>query len=508
MADVPKMTRKSKYLLMNEAKKLAWEVGTADPWPISRMPESYGGIKGARYMQALSNVLSRGIDRRDSRLSFFVKLELVKQKKARFVPRPIQFRRAEYCVAYAQYYKPIEGLIYEFEGDGYSFPEGRLFAKNLNSVQRGELIYQKWCNIDDPFAACLDFSRYDEHISLDHLKAAHRFKTMVIGDREFSRLDTWQYNNRGRSQAGVYFSHEGGRCSGDMNTAGDNNALTLLMLNIAAREVGLKCNFLIDGDDSIIFCSRRDWALKGDRFMQALVNLGMTVKVEGYATIMEHIDFCQCRPVLVGGSYRMVRNPGKVVSKMGFTTKPYTLDMYASYIQQLGYAEGLINLGVPVLQSFAYMCARVKAKHNIKWDEREDHVYYLRRELGSQWRDKIGKLPAPSEISAETRASFAAAFDFPYPQQLFWEQVFDAEDVQPVDIVALFPTTTIIDWPEDLVPDGVDVRAPWVCLPKENKRSMLNVIHVKEVADRLIRLVKRLLIKVGVRSPSRKAFAQ
>lgn len=344
----------------------------------------------------------------DTRVRLFTKMEripLVKRGKPK-APRAIQTRSQEYHWQLAKFTKPLEHRLYAWKVNGR-----RVIAKGLNLHQRAELLRKHM----RPGMACfaLDATDWDGHCHADLLKLEHRYYLKVFQrNQELEYLLSAQLRNKGRTMTGVSYLVEGARMSGDMNTALGNCVLAASLAFYA-----LECIFphaitadlasvVCDGDDTLVFAPL-DWS---ERLQEALprvyANFGHALRIDGYATELENIEFCQHKPLLLSnGSWVMVPNPRKVLQTAFMATGANAF--CSAYYGTLWDCRARIHDGVPV---YAPLFSRL-AKEN---PARLRGEFFFGFEHSNP---KFVNVP----ITLEQRAQFARVWDFPIEDQLAWE---------------------------------------------------------------------------------------
>jgi len=431
------------------ARHLADELISVVPWDDDRMPNLYTGAKRQRYLWGLQLYRDNGVCRKFSKLSMFVKAERLPPFKVNPDPRAIQARHPAYCVPISKFLKPLEGPLYEFEGDGDYFPIGRLFGKGLGAADRATLLLEKMSMFRDCVVVSVDFSRFDKHVSVEHLKSEHVVYLRKYGnDPELRKLLAYALRNQGRSTNGYKYVCEGGRMSGDMDTALGNCIIVLLMVHAIMCKTYY--NVMIDGDDFLIFMEGEDWNRCRDTLGPAFCEYGMTAKIEQAVRIPEQVDWCQSHFVRLPGGPRFIRNPAKVISGMGSTMKYAQGKGRYNYLRTIGQAEMLIERGVPILQSYAHMFYRagVAGKGKLLELQPNDELYY--RVVREMKAEKISTLAdvdcRPQRVTDEARASFELAFGIGASEQLAWEARFDAEALNVDRDVCLSTEYNHADW--------------------------------------------------------------
>jgi hypothetical protein len=235
--------------------------------------------------------------------------------------------------------------------------------KGYNAQEVGRIVAAKWGAFRDPAGIGLDASRFDQHCSKVALQWEHSVYYQVFPrNRLLRRLLSWQILNKGRGyvkDGRVKYQVEGCRMSGDMNTALGNCLIMCGLVWGYADALGINIQLINNGDDCVVFMERADV----NRFREGLdtwfLEMGYSMKVEDTVYELEHVEFCQTKPVWTPQGCLMVRNPHIAVAKDCFSI--HALDRYMGAAKQLTVlAAGGLSLtgGLPVWQSFYRLLAR------------------------------------------------------------------------------------------------------------------------------------------------------
>lgn len=395
---------------------------------ILEMPLRYAGAKRARYLQAVERFFAHGVRAIDAQCTMFVKGDRFDgYEKVDPDPRAIQFRSAVYCVALARFLQPIEHYIYQMSGFSSGVPETRNIAKGLNQTQRAELLNDKLSHFRRPVVISLDASRFDKHVSHDLLKVEHSVYLGVNPHWEFRRLLSMQLINIVKSNLGLKYVAHGRRMSGDMNTALGNCLIMLLMVLSYMWYLSVsKWDCLDDGDDCLLIVEEEDLDLILSTVAPHFLEYGMQMKVECVAHSLFEVIFCQSSVVEWSEArFKFVRDYRAVISKSLTGIRHWQDPSYRlKVIRAIGLCELVLNLGVPVLQSFACAILRNVGKPsdlNLASDGLRARV---QRELRA-----LGKKPSdiqPRQVERSARLSFAVAFGCDVDEQLALEAFFDS----------------------------------------------------------------------------------
>lgn len=409
------------------ARKLGPRVGK--PWSddelcswISSLPSK----KRKRYESAFESLKIQPFCNADAQVTCFVKLELTKRKAGKFYkPRMIQYRTARYLVHVARWLKPIEHAVYGMRN--VLTPNGGMeVAKSMSAGQRGECLARKAGLLKRPYSLSLDCTAFDAHVNTDLLGLEHFFYRKLGRYACWSSVDCGglaramrlQLSNRVRGvfpDGSISYVTDGRRMSGDLNTALGNVSLFCIMISLVLSEnlPARTYQILDDGDDCVVLVEKEYVQLLSDRLVGEFEKFGMVLKVENVsdASVVESIEFCQSKPVLVGRSYRMVRNFHKVqATTMAGTRWHKTLDSFKEFCWSVGVGDGIACKGVPILQEWFTYLRRISVGCQLN-----------REIIDDIWRFgnvDFGKPFDPVEIELSTRLSFERAFGVSIAEQV------------------------------------------------------------------------------------------
>lgn len=388
----------------------------ATPMTFDEFVNSYQGRKRTVYLNAVESLKSKPLSIRDSYPAFFLKYE--KYYKENAVNRGISPRHPRYHVSLGRYVKPIEKKIYRSINRIFGYP---VVCKGLNAEARGALIHDHWMSITDPVAVCLDAKRFDQHVSTEALKWEHSvYKLYYPHDAELAKLLSWQVKNKlfGRAPDGeLKLNLDGGRMSGDMNTALGNVLDVCAMIWTYLEQKKIVARVFNDGDDFGVIISLRDL----DNFSQGIdsyfTSLGFKMTIEQPVRVLEQIEFCQSHPVFDGTKYIMVRDPRLAIGKDSLSLKPLdnykVLHMWLSAVGQGGLS---LTGGIPVWQNFyRRMVVFSKGAKKLRDPTLETGLMFLMRGMTRKF----------SKPSLEARMSYFKAFDTTPDEQIAAESYYD-----------------------------------------------------------------------------------
>jgi len=378
---------------------------SASPMEAEHYVQLYHGSRRQTYELAMKENKIKGFDARTSHVTIFLKYELYDFHSKIPVQRVISPRDARYRIEAGRYIRPLEKLIYD--DINTLFKQITVF-KCLNAVERGEVISTMWDLYLDPVAIGLDAHRFDQHVSNAMLEWEHTtYQLYYKIDKFFKFLMKLQRNNvcKGFVKDGkVKYTSKHGRMSGDPNTSLGNVLIMCGIIYSFMKTHSIELSLANDGDDCVIITERSNL----DKIINLLPlffeDLGFSIVVEDPVYELEHIEFCQCKPVLDGnGKYRMVRNPFRSIAKDSIAKKPLTNEkIMRRWAKTVGQGGLSLNSSIPVMQSFYSVLDRVGGDHKILTDEKSLDGGLFR--LGKRMEPKI------QYITEETRFSFWKAF--------------------------------------------------------------------------------------------------
>lgn len=316
-------------------------------------------------------------------------------------PRCIQYRNKRYGLRLATYLHPLEQYVMSWTRNGT-----HIFAKGRNMRQRGRDIAHKFNRYEECAVVSLDHSKFDCHVNESLLRAEHWFYNQCYGSEELEFLLELQVRNKGMTKNGTSYTTRATRMSGDQNTGLGNCLINYMMTKQLLSKLGIGYDLYIDGDDFLIFIEKRHVPLIDP---SAYSLFGMSTKLESVAYTLEHVDFCQCRPVFDGIGYTMVRNPERMLARLPWIVGPIEDSRAQDIVFSTGQCEIAQGLGLPIGQFIGQrMC------------ERGGKMVRIRHRA---WLEKMkpGKLQ-PIEPMGGVRESYEKAWGLSIADQLLIEQ--------------------------------------------------------------------------------------
>jgi len=331
------------------------------PLELEAFANCYHGPRKVRYLKAAAVLRDRDIRAEDAILKFFLKFETYDFiEKPNPSPRGINPRSDEYLCSLGAYLHPIEKKVYRNISKVFGYP---VVMKGYNQSDRGKLIEEYWTDVDDCVGISIDASRFEQSVGVKALRWEHaRYQKYYKGDAKLRKLLSWQIYNRGRASAPdghLSYRVDGRRMSGDKNTALGNCHISSALAYAFLDSLGLSVKqyrVFCDGDDCVLFISRRYLPEVMSKLPGWYREMGFRMKVEKPAYMLEHVDFCQSRPVWTPDGYLMVRTPERALSKDSVSKKPLdTIKTYKRWIAAVGQGGLSMTGGIPCCQAF-YSC--------------------------------------------------------------------------------------------------------------------------------------------------------
>lgn len=393
--------------------------GNSLPLTPEEFCESMRGQKRNRYRAALRSLEILPLRRSDAYPSVFIKPEKWFEWKA---GRAISARDPRYNIPVGCFLKPIEHLVYRAIDQVYGGPT---IMKGYTPERRAAVIADHWAAFEDPVAVGQDFSKFDQHISVDALRYEHAFYLAVFGnDRHLARLLSWQLRGvcyANTSDGRVKYNVEGGRMSGDMNTALGNCIISAALVWAYAQESGIKIRAVVDGDDSVTFMERKDL----DRYLSGIVQW---MRVRGFILTMEtpvfslaQVEFCQCRWVGLAVP-TMVRNPVKAITHDHLWVERGGLE-HADVLAATGLGGLSLYGDVPILGAYYLMLSKASSAG----------LQTLRRmDRESSWLREAGVEGKYTPATEEARYALWESWGIAPEEQRQLEQLFHGCDARAI----------------------------------------------------------------------------
>lgn len=400
--------------------------------------------------QVYGDALSQKLDlTRHARVKAFVKNENVFFKESD-KPRMIQFRDPVFLAHMLGAYKPLEHAFYHGR---FLFNRHQKFtcAKGLSPLGRMKVIDQMVKSVEDPHVIDMDGSAFDAHVGPKALALEWKFYDMAWKEAGYSSEVRAELRAMGRAQLRnkcysrcedgvVKYTVDGNRMSGDLNTGNGNSVLQSIYIASAMMELRVPeahWRMLVDGDDSIIVLSGKYVHLASElpalmsKFQQD-VKMGKPTRVGPDS--MEAITFCQSRPVLIDGKWRLVRDPHKVYNGYKMQTVWYrSVEESRRFFATVAGPEMIYARGTPVHSALFEMMHRLSG--DAKPLDVISRKFWLRSCEGLE-----SEIPT-SAVTGATRESYFKAFGIAPLEQIRIEtrlQSWTAEDLGASDLTRCY----------------------------------------------------------------------
>ncbi len=406
-------------------KKLHYVVGTHSRISPEEFLGFYSGRRLTIYKAAVQSLMEREVERKDAHLTTFVKAEKINlTSKGDPAPRVIQPRNVRYNVEVGRYLRRFEHYVYRGIDTLWGGPT---VIKGYTVEQIGSIISDHWNRYTNPCAIGFDMKRFDQHVSVEALQWEHQcYLDAFSHDPELERLLQWQLVNKGWARASngsIKYTVEGCRMSGDMNTAMGNCLLSCAIVWQFAKENNIKCSLINNGDDCVVIADASCGELIQSSMEGHWKRYGFQCIVEPTVTEIEHIEFCQMRPVFTKDGYVMIRNPHVSLSKDCYSITPWNTPQAAmKWVKAVGDCGMCLTGGIPILQSFY---GAFKRNSRMVVGRVDKDVAFS---SGFASLAKMGNREECS-ISEETRYSFYRAFDIAPDVQTALESYYDNYEI-------------------------------------------------------------------------------
>ena len=422
----PKPDSKLFYDRMDTFKvRMERKLVRASPVTHEQFVGMYQGRKRTIYQNALNELNATGFKEKYGYLKNFLKAEKTNiTSKPNFVPRVISPRSPCYNVELGSFLKPMEERVYRAINKVFG---EKTVMKGYNAAKLGGIAWKKWSKYQDPVAVGLDASRFDQHVSSVALEWEHSvYVAGTLGGRNrkwLKKLLKMQLHNRcfGNCNDGaVTYSTDGGRASGDMNTALGNCLIMCAMIYSYGLFKGVKLSLMNNGDDCVVFMERKDLNKFSDGLREWFLQMGFDMKVEPPFTIMEEIEFCQMHPVWTPDGYLFVRNAQTGLAKDAVSIDPLRTPIEVKgWLKAVGMGGMALAGGIPIYQDhykrYLDTAGGVKPRVTTRVTGLEYYAKNMKREYGT--------------IHPRTRASFYWAFGITPDMQCEIERYYQTHPI-------------------------------------------------------------------------------
>lgn len=352
-------------------------IGWQSPVTYDQFVGFYKGPRRLVYQRAVDSLRLRGVSPKDAFLKTFVKAEKLNfDVKNDPAPRVIQPRDPRFNVEVGCFLRPLEHKLYDELDKLFNAPT---IMSPYNAYKQAEIIKTKWDEYSRPVCIGLDASRFDQHVSVDALTFEHSIYNRIFRSKKLQYLLNMQIKNTGFARASdghFKYAVEGSRMSGDMNTSLGNKILMCLMAKAYLDSLSFRCSFVNNGDDCLLITEKSN-LLKLDGLEAYFKDFGFNIVREDPVYEFEQVEFCQTKPILSNGTWRMVRNVKTCLTKdVTCVNLGHNVEEYRRLLYDIGQC-GLTTAGdVPVLGAFYRMLLRFGVQGNYGGKFDTDYSYY------------------------------------------------------------------------------------------------------------------------------------
>lgn len=366
-----------------------------------------------RIRNAYENLNTFGEPKGFSRIRAFIKWEKFEdgvEDLTLKAPRMIQHRSDEYCYELARYVKPLEKYLFYKRCGRFCKKRDRIFIKGMNSWQIGENIVRASSRFTNPAWVLRDFKKYDASLNEYIRKEASDYdREFYRNDDHLKRLLRMQRSNKCYSKEGIVYEVLGTMFSGENTTSYEDSKTNYVLTEEFYDTIDHETR--VNGDDSVDCLEASDVdRLDFDFWKRACFDIEYSVVYS-----IHDVDFCQCKPVRIGGKWRMVRSPKRVLARTIYTCKNYpNRDTYLKLLGAVGLGELHCNNGVPVLEAWSKLLIR-SSNHHFSQAFYEEYMFM-----------RCEPKYTPIAITDEARIDFDLSFGISTGVQLQLEALFDA----------------------------------------------------------------------------------
>jgi hypothetical protein len=255
------------------------------------------------------------------------------------------------------------------------------------------------------------------------------YKIIFGPDSTLQKLLNWQLKSKGfmRMDDGtiLMYKTDGGRCSGDMNTAMGNIEIMCGAVYAFLRAYGMlkRVRVLDAGDDCVLIGEASDMQFLETQLGPWFLQLGLIMKVEPLVYTLERVSFCQTQPVYDGLSWRMVRDPRVTLTKDVTVLHQRQVTDLSNQLSAIGDCGLSLTAGLPVLQEFYVALGAGKGRHGpIDPTLVESGFFQLARGMHGRYR----------LVTDAARVSFCRAFGIVPDLQLALEEHYRSLAGKPI----------------------------------------------------------------------------
>lgn len=372
---------------------------------------------------ACDDINSGKVDKLPLRVKAFVKVERTELKmeggKIMAQPRVISPMPRMHRVKMAQMFGCLnEKKIIRYIDEAFALPT---IMKGHSLDEVGGIIVKKWRKFSNPVFVALDCSRFDAHCNIEAFQYVERVLSRFVHPSE--RKDACLLVKALRKLKYMLFTDEGRYAEVAPHTVLPSGCtITSLFAIILVCSILFHFHekygweFIDNGDDFGIIMELDDID-KLNEIEQYFRDVGQEVVAEEPVHVLEHIDFCQTRPVYNGRAYTMVRDPKVACIKDCIKINRNITD--DDWRKSVSIGGMILNNGVPVMYSYYRMLGRGIS------NEAEVKRFALEGGMRMWLHDIELTNVEERKITSEARQSFEMAFGVPVDMQIYLERYFD-----------------------------------------------------------------------------------
>jgi len=413
---------------------VADHVGYAKTHTPLELALTYKSGKRSLYLKAVESLRTRPLCVDDAKVTAFLKMEKHWMNKP-IAPRLICPRSKRFNVEIGRRLKFNEKKIMHAIDDIFESPT---VLSGYDSFAQGRIIARKWRKFNNPVAIGVDASRFDQHVSREALEWEHSIYNKIFNDPELAEMLTWQCKNNISlfvEDKMLRFKVKGHRMSGDINTSMGNKLIMCGMMHKYFGDLGVRAELCNNGDDCVIICEDSD-VHKFDDMKKWFLQYGFAMAVERPVCVLEELEFCQARPVAIGGKYRMVRRPDSIAKDSHSLLSMKNKEDVKSFMSATSQCGLVLNSGVPILEAYHNCLYRGSGYKRVSEE-------YIKKVISFGTDEKLGtrreRIIEP--VTLENRMSYWRAFGVDPRTQVLVEKYFDDLNVslQPLMVKKLTP---------------------------------------------------------------------
>lgn len=402
------------------ARAFIQRFGRVTPLSVEETVRRFPVAKRRLYTAAAESLARVQIGPRDAAIKMFVKADKCDDaaKKVHLnkplKPRAIQARGPRYNVALGRYIKAFEGKVCAMSG-WRSPTKTQMFAKGLTQQQLARLFVKKLEGFNNPCVVSLDATSFDSSIKIEHLRSLHALYESLCPDAEMQRLLSWRLVNRGTSAHGVRYKVQGGRMSGDVDTALGNCIDMCCLVATVMRTCRVhKWDILDNGDDCLVITEQGRMP-DVSVIKECMKSLGIDCDPEVAGSRLEDVEFCRSRIVRTAAGLTWMPRPRRFLANFAVSHTQYNGSQgdYRRTIRSMAYCMLLTYPGTPIISEVAQVVYDALSDVELANNFMTQEYSYKARVVMRNGRTSPLLIP----VTDEARKSVERAFAMPEEEQ-------------------------------------------------------------------------------------------